>query len=180
MLSTNGLKLFRLIALQNTRGIESLGAIIIIVIVIVAAVALANYYGLFTPPQPPPVEIVDLRIAGKEAEASVANNSYTDITFRLKHNDGLKHTVTVIFGLTTDGARHVSIITAPGHPLSQTQTGFQYDKVFDATDAYFDQKVLAWAHMKGLKSVSVPINISLLVDGQPVGGTKSLTLHIST
>ena len=142
--------------LKPCKGIQIIFAVVVAIIII----CLAVFWPIIFPSHPPPaVEIVDLKIGASPTEVKVLNNTYTEITFRLKHNDGTKHTVTVLFQLSTDAARHVSIVTAPGQPLSQTETGFQYNKVIDATDDYLPQKVLTWAHMKGLKSVSVPINL---------------------
>lgn len=157
--------------------------IILVAVIAIFIICLAVFWPILFPSHPSPaVEIVDLKIGTgtNSAEFKTANNTFTDITFRLKHNDGAKHTVTVIFQLSSDAARHVSIVTGIGQPLSQTQYGFQYDKVIDATDDYLPQKVQAWAHMQGLKSVSVPITVSLLVDGQATAGTQSLTLDTST
>jgi hypothetical protein len=165
--------------LHKTRGQIQ---IILGVVIVLFIICLAVFWPVLFPSHPPPaVEIVDLKIGTgtSSTEFKTANNTFTEITFRLKHNDGAKHTVTVIFLLSSDAARHVSIVTGIGQPLSQTQYGFEYGKVIDATDDYLPQKVQAWAHMQGLKSVSVPINVSLLVDGQPTGGTQSLTLDIS-
>ena len=145
---------------------------------IVAAVLVA--WPILFPPHPAPlVEITELTIGGQKTRTSAADNSYTEITYTLRHNDGLKHKVTVLFNFTTEGARYVTIVTAPGQPLARSGNTFHYDKMVDPADSLLPQKVLAWARISGLPSVTVNITISLLVDGQPVGTAQTVTLQIS-
>lgn len=157
--------------MDDSRGL--LIALLFIVIVVAAV-----YYS--TRPPPEAVEIVDLKIGGYPSKATATNFSYTRIEFGLKHNDGLNHTVTVLFALTTEGAHYVSITTAVGgKPLPWSGNSFRYNRPIFAADTYLSQSVFASAHMSGVRSVEVEITISLLVDNLPVGEAKVVTLGIS-
>mgnify|MGYP001119335685 CR=1 FL=1 len=159
------------------------GAVIGPVVVIIVAVVVAQQIlpVIFPPPLKPPVEITDLRIGGLERGTQAKNGDYTDITFTLKNNDGKDHQLTVVFEMTAEGIRHVSITNPGREELARSDTRFQYTKAIGSTDPYLrEQKVLAFAKMQpGLSSVSVEIRIILIVDGKAVGDPQTLTLNIS-
>jgi hypothetical protein len=150
---------------------------LIIVLVIVGGLGVYS----ITRPAPAPVEIADLTIGdfgGQGARAT--DGSYTKIAFGLKHNDGLNHTVTVIFELTAEGSHYVSITTAVGgNPLPRSGNSFRYNRPIYAADSYLPQTVFAYAQLSGVRAVTVDIKISLLVDNEPVGETKTVSLDIS-
>ena len=131
------------------------------------------------PSSQPPVEITDLKIGEKDTQAEARNGSYTEISFRLKNNDGKNHTITVIFELTSEGIQHVSIVTAKDQPLPRSDNTFWYNRPIYATDPYVEQRVYAWAHLKGLAKAAVEIKIYLLVDGKPTDEKQTVTLIIS-
>jgi hypothetical protein len=158
---------------------------LVLIALVVIAVIFAVESGLlpnpFAPQKPPPVQIVNLKIGGKENAATALNNTYTEITFDLKNNDGSNHSVTVMFELTPEASHHVSITTQLlGRPLPKSGNSFYYNIPINAADTSRPQHVFAWAHMSGVPGVTVEIKISLLVDNKPVGQTSTVTLSIST
>lgn len=146
---------------------------------------LAVMFGLLPNPfaqqKPPSVEIVNVKIGGKESATTALNNTYTEITFDLKNNDGLNHSVMVMFELTPQASQHVSITTQLlGRPLPKSGNSFYYNIPINAADTSRPQHVFAWAHMSGVPKVTVEIKISLLVDNKPVGQTSTVSLSISS
>ena len=132
------------------------------------------------PPRPPlPVEIVDLKRNGKKKKAKAGDNSSAEITFNLKHNDGVGHNVTVLFDLGNEGIRHASIATSPEYPLPVNGTMFYYTRPIYAADSVLNQRVLGLTHIKDLESVTVVVKISLSVDGRQNSGEQRIKLQIS-
>jgi hypothetical protein len=151
-----------------------------VVLILLAIITYYCYIRYVRHPSPqPPVEITGLKIGGEVAQAQARNGSYTEISFRLKNNDGKNHSLIVIFELTTQGIHHVSIVTAKDQPLPRSDTTFRYSRFIYATDPYLDQRVYAWSHLKGLAEAAVEIKIYLLVDGKLTGEKQTVTLIIS-
>jgi len=127
-----------------------------------------------------PVELADLKIEGQDREASIKNGKSGRITFTLKNIDGKSHQITVIFNLTTEGIRHVSITDLAGQELPKLGTTFQYGKTIGSTDPKLDQEVLALTKMaEGLETVKVRIGVYLLIDGKTPTDPKDLSLTIT-
>jgi hypothetical protein len=132
------------------------------------------------PPKPPlPVEIAYLKINGKKKKAKAGDDSSAEITFNLRHNDGVGHNVTAIFDLGNEGIRHATIATSPKYPLPLNGTMFYYTRPIYAADWVLNQRVLALTHIKDLASVTVVVRISLSVDGKQNRGEQSIKLQIS-
>lgn len=165
--------------MQSSRGQAGPLVVVVVVILIIVVAAMLYESGALTPPATPPVELTNLKIGGHQGAATAKTGTLTEITYDLKHNDGSRHTLTVIFDLG-EGARYADIVTDPTHPVTRNGTAFYYDKVVDPTDSTVPQRVDAFAHMTGLSSVAVVITISLRVDGKAWGTAQSVTLTITT
>jgi len=147
---------------------------------VVAVIGGSVIYLLYTRSlsSPPPVEISNLKIDGKEKEATTKNGTKAAITFDLR-SEGKAHTAVVTFTFEEKGYRHVTIQFPDGTILQMNRTAFWFSTTLDAGTTQSSIGLTVLTHMQDDPGVTVIINISLAVDSKAVGKPQTLALKIT-